>query len=123
MDAYKLSFFTISLIIVSFIVFFFSAHSIAGLIIGVIILDMGVQATHISNQSIIFALDAGARNRINTIYMVTYFIGGSAGTFFSTVLWKNYQWNGVCAVGGALSVLTLIVHFANHKKGRGVQKA
>jgi predicted MFS family arabinose efflux permease len=116
MDAYKLSFFTILLIVLSFIVFFFAAHSIAGLIIGVILLDMGVQATHISNQSIIFALKPEARNRINTIYMVTYFIGGSAGTFFSTLLWKNYQWNGVCAVGVTLAVITLTIHIANHKK-------
>jgi predicted MFS family arabinose efflux permease len=123
MDAYKLSFFTISAIIISFVIFYFSGHSIVGLVIGVILLDMGVQATHISNQSIIFALNPEARNRINTIYMVAYFIGGSAGTFFSTILWKNYQWNGVCAVGGALSVLTLIIHFANQKKGLGVQKA
>lgn len=122
MDAYKLSFVTILLILISFIIFFFSGHSIIGLVIGVIVLDMGVQATHISNQSIIFALKPEARNRINTIYMVTYFIGGSAGTFFSTLVWKNYQWNGVCAVGGALSVLTLVVHLANHKKGPGVQK-
>jgi predicted MFS family arabinose efflux permease len=123
MDAYKLSFYTIALILISFVIFFFSGHSIAGLIAGVILLDMGVQATHISNQSIIFALHPEARNRINTIYMVTYFIGGSAGAFVSTVLWKNYHWSGVCAVGGALSLLTLIIHFANYKKGRGVQKA
>jgi predicted MFS family arabinose efflux permease len=123
MDAYKLSFFTILLIVLSFIVFFFSAHSIVGLIIGVILLDMGVQATHISNQAIIFALKPEARNRINTIYMVTYFIGGSAGTFFSTLLWKNYQWNGVCAVGITLAVITLIIHFANHKKAGSVQNA
>ncbi|MFI5158824.1 MAG: MFS transporter, partial [Sphingobacteriales bacterium] len=94
----------------------FSAHSIAGLVIGVILLDMGVQATHISNQSIIFALNPEARNRINTIYMVAYFIGGSAGTFFSTILWTNYQWNGVCTVGITLSAITLVVHFTNHKK-------
>jgi predicted MFS family arabinose efflux permease len=113
-DAYKLSGFTILLILISFIIFFFSAHSIAGLIIGVIVMDMGVQATHISNQSIIFALIPSARNRINTIYMVTYFLGGSAGTFFATQLWKNYQWNGVCAIGGALSLITLIIHLFNH---------
>lgn len=122
MDAYKLSFITLLLILISFIIFFFSGHSIPGLVAGVILLDMGVQATHISNQSIIFALQPEARNRINTIYMVTYFIGGSAGTFFSTLVWKNYHWAGVCAVGGALSVLTLIIHLANHKKGRSVQK-
>jgi predicted MFS family arabinose efflux permease len=116
MDAYKLSAYTILLILISFIIFYFSSHSIAGLVIGVIILDMGVQATHISNQSIIFALRPEARNRINTIYMVTYFIGGSAGTFLATQLWKSYQWNGVCAIGAIISVTTLVIHFANHPK-------
>jgi len=116
MDAYRLSGYTLLLILVSFIIFIFSAHSIAGLVIGVIILDMGVQATNISNQSIIFALRPEARNRINTIYMVTYFIGGSAGTAAATLLWKNYQWNGVCFTGIAISVITLIIHFANHPK-------
>lgn len=116
MDAYKLSGFTLLLLLLSFIIFYFSCHSIVGLIIGVIIMDMGVQATHISNQSIIFALRPEASNRINTIYMVTYFLGGSAGTFFATQLWKNYQWNGVCAIGVTLSVLTLAIHFINHPK-------
>jgi hypothetical protein len=75
-----------------------------------------VQATHISNQSIIFALNPEARNRINTIYMVSYFIGGSIGTFFATQLWKSYQWNGVCITGASISIITLIIHFANHPK-------
>jgi predicted MFS family arabinose efflux permease len=116
MDAYKLSGLTLLLILVSFFIFYFSGHSIPGLVIGVIILDMGVQATHISNQSIIFALKPEARNRINTIYMVTYFLGGSAGTFFATQLWKNYQWNGVCSIGITISVITLVIHFVNHPK-------
>jgi predicted MFS family arabinose efflux permease len=116
MDAYKLSGFTLLLILISFIIFIFSAHSIAGLIIGVIVMDMGVQATHISNQSIIFTLKPEARNRINTIYMVTYFIGGSVGTFFATQLWKSYQWNGVCITGITISVITLVIHFINHPK-------
>jgi predicted MFS family arabinose efflux permease len=115
MDAYKLSGFTLLLVFLSFVIFYFSAHSLAGLIIGVIVLDMGVQATHISNQSIIFALRPEARNRINTIYMVTYFIGGALGTFIATGLWKNYQWDGVCITGGALALITLVIHFANHR--------
>jgi len=115
MDAYKLSGFTLALVLVSFVVFYFSSHSIIGLVIGVIILDMGVQATHISNQAIIFALAPEARNRINTVYMVTYFIGGAVGTFLATQIWKYYQWNGVCAIGAALSIITLIVHFTTHR--------
>jgi predicted MFS family arabinose efflux permease len=123
MDAYKLSGFTLLLILISFIIFFFSGHSITGLVIGVIIMDMGVQATHISNQSIIFALKPEARNRINTVYMVTYFIGGAMGTFFATQLWRKYQWNGVCVTGIAISVVTLIIHFINHPKPAVKQQA
>jgi len=116
MDAYKLSGFTILLIILSFVIFYFSAHNFVGILIAVIIMDTGVQATHISNQSIIFSLKAEARNRINTIYMVTYFMGGTLGTLLATQLWKNYQWTGVCLIGASLSLLTLVIHFINHPK-------
>jgi predicted MFS family arabinose efflux permease len=114
MDAYKLSGATILLILISFGIFYLSAHSLWGLVFGVIVLDAGVQATHISNQSIIFALRPEARNRINTIYMVTYFLGGTAGTLIATLIWKNYHWNGVCAIGTVLTVITFIIHIVNH---------
>jgi len=116
MDAYKLSGITIGLILVSFIIFYFSAHNYWGLVLGVIVMDIGVQATHISNQSIIFALKPEARNRINTVYMVTYFLGGVGGSFLATSLWKTYHWNGVCAIGAILTLVTFVIHFANHPR-------
>lgn len=116
MDPYHLSTFTLVLVIISFVVFQFSAHSMAGLIIGVILMDMGVQATHISNQAIIFAIKPEARNRINTVYMVTYFIGGALGTFIATQLWHLYQWTGVCVLGILISAIATILHLANRKK-------
>jgi predicted MFS family arabinose efflux permease len=115
MDAYKMATFTLLLIIASFTIFIFSGHSIIGLIIGVIVLDMGVQATHISNQSIIYALHPEARNRINTIYMVAYFIGGGMGTWLASQAWGYYKWTGVCWVGISLSVIATIVHLVNQK--------
>ena len=116
MDAYKLSTFTLLLIVVSFVIFLFSGHSIVGLVIGVIILDMGVQATHISNQSIIFALHPEARNRINTIYMVAYFVGGAIGAYIASQVWNAYQWSGVSIIGIVLSSIALIMHLFNRKK-------
>jgi predicted MFS family arabinose efflux permease len=116
MNAYNLSNYTLLLILISFIVLIFSGHSIAGLIIGVILLDMGVQATHISNQAIIFTLDPAARNRINTIYMVSYFVGGAAGAFLASQVWTVYQWPGVCIIGMLFSVIALLVHLLNRKK-------
>jgi predicted MFS family arabinose efflux permease len=115
MDAYKLSAFTLLFIVVSFVVFYFSAHSFIGLIIGVIVMDMGVQATHISNQSLIFALRPEARNRINTIYMVTYFIGGGFGTYLAAQAWAHYKWTGVCILGIAVSVIAVVVHLLSHR--------
>ena len=114
-DPYKLSTLTLMLVLVSFVIFWFSAHSIAGLIAGVIIMDMGVQATHISNQAIIFSLDPAARNRINTVYMVTYFIGGATGTFLATRIWGVYNWPGICVLAIILSSIAITVHLLTRK--------
>lgn len=125
MDAFKLSFFTLLLILLSFVLMFFSGHFMIGLIIGVIAMDAGVQATHIANQSIIFALKPEARNRINTVYMVTYFIGGATGTLLTSIIWGKYNWEGVCATSVAISLLAIVLHLFNHKsmqnKSEGVQ--
>ncbi|MDN3550251.1 MFS transporter [Mucilaginibacter aquaedulcis] len=116
MDAFKLSGYTLLLVVISYVIFYFSSHSMAGLILGVIVLDMGVQATHISNQSIIFALIPEARNRLNTVYMVSYFIGGASGTFLASLLWNSFGWTGVCAIGGGLAIIALMVHLFSHHK-------
>lgn len=115
-NAYKLSAFTIGFIIISFIIFLLSSSSVIGLIIGIVLMDIGVQATHISNQTIVFALKPEARNRINTVYMGSYFIGGSCGTFLAASIWDKYQWSGVCTIGITLSIIVLIVHLLNRQK-------
>jgi MFS family permease len=51
-------------------------HSVAALIIGIVLLDLGAQAMHISNQSAIYTLHGQARSRLTTAYMVAYFMGG-----------------------------------------------
>lgn len=109
-NSHHLTAYSILLVVISFIVFKFSATSIAGLVLGVIIMDMGVQAAHISNQAVIFALRPEARNRVNTVYMVTYFVGGSIGTLLASHAWYLYKWNGVVIMGVILSVLALVIH-------------
>ncbi|MCB2409620.1 MFS transporter [Hymenobacter lucidus] len=83
----------------AYLVLGFGGYHLAGLVVGVIVLDIGVQATHISNQSRIFSLVPEARSRLNTIYMTAYFIGGSLGSLAGGTAWAHYQWPGVCAVG------------------------
>ncbi|MFD1754598.1 MFS transporter [Rufibacter sediminis] len=109
-DAFTVTTISIAMIVVSYVVFGFSGSSIIGLVIGVILLDLGIQATHISNQTFIFSLIPEARNRLNTIYMVTYFAGGASGTFLASQAWHLWQWNGVVAVGLIFSSLALALH-------------
>jgi len=104
------------LILLSWIVFLFSAHSIIGLIIGIIVVDLGLQGLHITNQNIIFSKNPEARNRVNTIYMVGFFIGGALGTVFGAYAWEHYAWFGVSVLGIVLSVLIILVHLIYRNK-------
>ena len=91
-------------------VLWFAGYHMAGLILGVIILDVGEQALQIANQTRIFSLVEGARSRVNTIYMIVFFLGGAAGSAISTAAWAHWQWNGVCALALALIALAGVRH-------------
>ena len=107
----RLIIFSAVLLIISWAIFLISANSIFGLIIGVILVDLGLQALHITNQNIIFSKNPEGRNRINTVYMVSFFIGGAMGTTLGALAWESYKWTGVSALGLGLSTLILISHF------------
>ncbi|PWI58389.1 MFS transporter [Sulfoacidibacillus thermotolerans] len=66
------------------------------LIFGVLLLDFGVQASQISNQARIYALVPEARSRVNSIYMVSYFLGGTLGSFLAAISYGLWQWTGAC---------------------------
>lgn len=85
-------------------------YHLAGLVLGVIVLDMGAQANQIANQTRIFGLAPGARGRINTIYMTIYFLGGSLGSLFGAAAWAHYGWSGVCTLGLLFLALAGLCH-------------
>lgn len=107
--------FSAILLIFSWVLFLFSGNSIFGLVIGVILVDLGLQALHITNQNIIFSKNPEARNRVNTVYMVSFFIGGALGTTLGAVAWETYKWTGVSILGLGLSILILATHLLFQK--------
>jgi len=93
----------ILLALVSFAVMGLGGAYLAGLVAGVVLLDVGVQAAHISNQARIFGLVPEARSRLNTVYMTGYFIGGSLGSLAGGLAWAHGSWPGVCLAGMAFA--------------------
>jgi predicted MFS family arabinose efflux permease len=81
--------------------------SLAALIVGIVVLDMGTQGMQITNQAVIYALRPDARSRINSAYMVCYFLGGALGSLAAGALYGTHGWAGVCLLGAGFGVLTL----------------
>lgn len=81
----------------------------AGLIVAIILADIGAQCLQISNQSGSLQQLPQATNRVNTIFMTIFFIGGSLGTFFSGLGWSIEGWTGVCIVGGLFASATILL--------------
>ncbi len=82
----------------------------AGLVAGVILLDIGAQTTQIANQTRILGLVPSARSRINTVYMVLYFAGAAVGAWWSTLAWARWGWTGVCGLAIGCMALAALRH-------------
>lgn len=113
--ARKLILYGIILTFLSFAVFYFSSVSVVGLIIGIVLIDLGLQIIHVSNQTRIYSLLPEARNRLNTVYMSFSFLGTAFGSAFGLYLWKFFGWSGVCIGGMCLALLSFIVYLTAKK--------
>ncbi|ORF46681.1 MFS transporter [Gilliamella apicola] len=96
------------LLLLSWLPLSFAQCSIIALILGVVILDFSVQVTHVSNMSAIYQIRPEARSRMNTGYMVCYFIGGMLGSVGSTYLFSHYGWIAIVVSGTILGLIGII---------------
>jgi len=90
-------------------------HSVPLLIVGIMLLDLGVQGIQISNQSAIYALRPDARSRLTTAYMVAYFAGGASMSAAASVLYASDGWNGVCVLGAIVACVGLVIWLATER--------
>jgi predicted MFS family arabinose efflux permease len=82
--------------------------SIPALLIGVVLLDLAVQAVHVTNQSIIFDRYPEARSRLVGGYMVFYSIGSAIGAIAATIAYAEVGWFGVSVLGATFSAAALL---------------
>lgn len=94
------------------------AHSVVALGVGVALMDLGCQGTHISNQSMIFPLRPDARSRLNTAYMTSYFVAGAVGSALSATAYATFGWTGVSIVGAAFPAAACLLWVVDMATGR-----
>ncbi len=107
--ALKLNRVGVALMCLAWIVMWMFGDSYVGLVIGVIVIDIGMQCIQLSNQSSVLKLCPPAAGRMNTIFMTTYFIGGSLGTFLAGTAWHLMAWDGVVVAGLLLTCASFVV--------------
>ena len=84
--------------------------TLPSLVLGVVMMDIGVQSTQVAGQAHVISLLPEARSRLNCIYMVTRFAGAAAGSALGAWAWTRHGWDGVCGVAIAMTVLAMGVH-------------
>jgi predicted MFS family arabinose efflux permease len=81
----------------------------AALLLGVVLLDLGVQGMQTTNLAVQYRIRPSARSRVTTAYMTIYFLGGFAGSSASAVAYSAAGWNGVCLVGAGCAGAALVL--------------
>ena len=92
----------------SFLPLWYGRRDLAWLIIGILVLDVGVQGLQVTNQSIIYRLAPDRRSRINSAYMVCYFAGGAIGSAVASSIYDRHHWAGVCLLGAVIGAAALL---------------
>lgn len=96
----------------------FAVPTIPGLMLGAALLDAGLMMAMVSHQTVVFALDPGAPNRINTVYMTGLFLAGATGSAAASMAWNTQGWRGVTGLGVLLALIGLSIHLVTRLQHR-----
>lgn len=100
------------ILVASWLAIWAGQRTLWALVLGILVLDIGAQGLHITNQGEIYRLDPAARSRLTAAYMIAYFCGGAIGSALSAALYERAGWTGVSVLGAACAAGTLLVWMA-----------
>jgi predicted MFS family arabinose efflux permease len=96
--------------------FYFTGSYLFFFVIGIILIDIGQQAIHVTNQTKIYTLVPEARNRLNTIFMSVSFIGASCGSALGLWLWDLGGWEIFCYGLTVIIIINILIYLFYSKK-------
>ncbi|USA45355.1 MFS transporter [Acinetobacter sp. C26M] len=106
--AQRTSAFALVVILLSWLAFTQIEYSIVALIIGILLLDLGGQALHVTNQSMILQTGHDNQSRLIGLYMLFYAAGSGLGAISTTMVYAKAGWYGVCLLGACGSLIAFL---------------
>lgn len=100
----------ISIVFSAFVIMAVWSSILIALIAGVFLLDFGIQAAQISNQARIYGLVANARSSLNSVYMVSYFVGGALGSALGSLAYDVGGFAAACATALGFVAVAFLAH-------------
>lgn len=96
--------------------------SLGALIVGIAVLDLGIQGAQITNQSVIYSLAPAARSRLTTAYMTAVFISAAVSSALASTLYEADGWSAVTALGGAFAAAGVLLWLLEQAQRRRVRE-
>ncbi|WP_051108961.1 MFS transporter [Actinomadura flavalba] len=94
------------------------SRSLAWLIVGAVALNVAQSVLLNANQNVIYALNPDIRNRLNSAFMTSFFVGGAAGSALTAALWPRWGWPGITLIGATLAAATFTLWLTDRRPPR-----
>jgi len=99
---------TSMLLVAGYALLWLGATSLAALLVGILVLDIGCQGLHITNQTDIYRLQPESRSRVNAFYMTSCFVGAALGSATAALVYGAFGWSGVCVLGAGFGLASTL---------------
>ncbi|MBB6054739.1 MFS transporter [Tolumonas osonensis] len=116
LGARKVTLFGTSLVAISFLIMLLMnftgatvPEQLAVMVVMTVLFDIGVQATFIAHQTLIYQVDPSALSRLNAVLVVSVFIGMSLGGFIASHGYASYGWVAVTALATVAGIASFVV--------------
>jgi cyanate permease len=96
-------------VLLSWPIFILGQHSVVAILVGLALLDFGVQGQNVLSQGAIYALGREITGRVTTAYVTSNFTGGAIGSAAGSIAWSVGGWGAVCGVGVAFAGIALLL--------------
>jgi predicted MFS family arabinose efflux permease len=102
--------------IAAFVISGAAPRSVVAVVVSIALFSVGVQAVQVMTQTRMMSIDPAARSRLNTLFVVGNFIGGSIGSALASSLWSAGGWPLVMGSASSILALALLVWVVQRKR-------